>query len=284
MALINCPNCGNKVSDRAKTCPKCGFALQSEIEEHGNLNATETKSESCVYEEVKPIEQAGSSRKGMFLSVVAIALAAICIIISVINMKMIKDLSIQIEKESTSIPAEPISDVVQEETDNKDNALVTNEEAQEEISIKDESNLDLAASDSSTEIIASSNDGADVLNVDSTDGTVTFTFNGFEYYTSEYTKFTFSIKNTSSENIKIDINSGVYFNDVAVSGVPHLADSKLKSGRSTEGDFTVRIDKLTESAGNIINSIAIDYSIDGWKNREEWSITGLGVDVNEIHK
>ena len=25
MALIDCPGCGNKVSDRAKACPKCGM-------------------------------------------------------------------------------------------------------------------------------------------------------------------------------------------------------------------------------------------------------------------
>ena len=27
MALIDCPGCGNKVSDRAKACPKCGMNL-----------------------------------------------------------------------------------------------------------------------------------------------------------------------------------------------------------------------------------------------------------------
>jgi len=27
MALINCPDCGNQVSDRAPTCPKCGAPI-----------------------------------------------------------------------------------------------------------------------------------------------------------------------------------------------------------------------------------------------------------------
>lgn len=28
MAIINCPGCGNKISDKAENCPKCGFAIQ----------------------------------------------------------------------------------------------------------------------------------------------------------------------------------------------------------------------------------------------------------------
>jgi DNA-directed RNA polymerase subunit RPC12/RpoP len=30
MALINCPECGQEVSDRANACPKCAFPLQTE--------------------------------------------------------------------------------------------------------------------------------------------------------------------------------------------------------------------------------------------------------------
>ena len=30
MALMNCPNCGKEVSDRAKACPQCGVVLQVE--------------------------------------------------------------------------------------------------------------------------------------------------------------------------------------------------------------------------------------------------------------
>ena len=28
MALINCPECGNKISDQAEACPKCGYELK----------------------------------------------------------------------------------------------------------------------------------------------------------------------------------------------------------------------------------------------------------------
>ena len=30
MALITCPECRNKISETAKSCPKCGFALTPE--------------------------------------------------------------------------------------------------------------------------------------------------------------------------------------------------------------------------------------------------------------
>lgn len=30
MALINCPECGKEVSDKAKTCPNCGIAITKE--------------------------------------------------------------------------------------------------------------------------------------------------------------------------------------------------------------------------------------------------------------
>ena len=36
MALIICPDCGNKVSDKAKSCPKCGWSIQTEIKTEKN--------------------------------------------------------------------------------------------------------------------------------------------------------------------------------------------------------------------------------------------------------
>ena len=32
MALVECPECGNQVSDRAKACPRCGFPIESDFE------------------------------------------------------------------------------------------------------------------------------------------------------------------------------------------------------------------------------------------------------------
>jgi hypothetical protein len=31
MALIKCPECGKQVSDKAQSCPGCGYPLQSEV-------------------------------------------------------------------------------------------------------------------------------------------------------------------------------------------------------------------------------------------------------------
>jgi hypothetical protein len=33
MALISCPECGNEVSDKAPTCPKCGVPLASALKD-----------------------------------------------------------------------------------------------------------------------------------------------------------------------------------------------------------------------------------------------------------
>ena len=38
MALINCPECKNKVSDKANACPHCGFPIEeylNNIKKHG---------------------------------------------------------------------------------------------------------------------------------------------------------------------------------------------------------------------------------------------------------
>jgi uncharacterized membrane protein SpoIIM required for sporulation len=43
MALIKCPECGNEVSDRAKSCPKCGFPTQEEIIPSSKLDSEKVK-------------------------------------------------------------------------------------------------------------------------------------------------------------------------------------------------------------------------------------------------
>ena len=37
MALINCPECNKQVSDKAETCPHCGFRLKEKEPEKPNL-------------------------------------------------------------------------------------------------------------------------------------------------------------------------------------------------------------------------------------------------------
>ena len=36
MALIECPECGQNVSDRANACPNCGYPISAMIAKHGN--------------------------------------------------------------------------------------------------------------------------------------------------------------------------------------------------------------------------------------------------------
>lgn len=44
MALINCPNCGNRISDKAVKCPRCGYVLpRPSVEE---IKATDVKAET----------------------------------------------------------------------------------------------------------------------------------------------------------------------------------------------------------------------------------------------
>ncbi len=36
MALINCPECGTEISDKAKSCPNCGYPINTDIEDKGS--------------------------------------------------------------------------------------------------------------------------------------------------------------------------------------------------------------------------------------------------------
>lgn len=46
MALINCPDCGKKVSDQAPTCPNCGRPLEEVSQSTPNVKA-EGQKEGC---------------------------------------------------------------------------------------------------------------------------------------------------------------------------------------------------------------------------------------------
>lgn len=44
MALIKCPECGNKISDQAESCPKCGYEMkQKKVEEKDYLKTIKSK-------------------------------------------------------------------------------------------------------------------------------------------------------------------------------------------------------------------------------------------------
>lgn len=48
MALIDCPGCGNKVSDRAKACPKCGMNLSLKKKQEEQLKEVKHKEKESV--------------------------------------------------------------------------------------------------------------------------------------------------------------------------------------------------------------------------------------------
>lgn len=54
MALIRCPECGKEVSDRAKSCPNCGFPIE---EVHKNEQEYKTDSKDERVEELPPEER-----------------------------------------------------------------------------------------------------------------------------------------------------------------------------------------------------------------------------------
>ena len=41
MALINCPECGSSVSDKASACPKCGYPIQDYLHSGGEASSSE---------------------------------------------------------------------------------------------------------------------------------------------------------------------------------------------------------------------------------------------------
>lgn len=56
MALIDCPGCGNKVSDRAKACPKCGMNLSLKKKQEEQL-LKEKKCSNPQIDESKTLDQ-----------------------------------------------------------------------------------------------------------------------------------------------------------------------------------------------------------------------------------
>ena len=79
MAIINCPECNNEVSDKAETCPKCGFGLASKL---ASVELTETiyqnKSIEC-FKSIRPKiqqfkEQVESAKEGFTYYLILIPL------------------------------------------------------------------------------------------------------------------------------------------------------------------------------------------------------------------
>lgn len=71
MALINCPNCGAKISDRAPKCPKCGYVKLSETEQPSNYEVDESISNLS--------EEQSTGKVWKNITVVFIILVELCV-------------------------------------------------------------------------------------------------------------------------------------------------------------------------------------------------------------
>ena len=49
MALIKCPECDNKISDKADSCPKCGYELHKVSNEKSNNGMFNQKNKKDGY-------------------------------------------------------------------------------------------------------------------------------------------------------------------------------------------------------------------------------------------
>lgn len=68
MALIKCSECGQMVSDRAESCPKCGNPI-------AKSNNTYTQQDGNIYEQENDILPKKKSRKNVYVVVVVLLLA-----------------------------------------------------------------------------------------------------------------------------------------------------------------------------------------------------------------
>ncbi len=57
MAIIQCPECGKEVSDKAGNCPHCGFGVKQYMEDEENLSKASSKIVKSRHEEEEAMEE-----------------------------------------------------------------------------------------------------------------------------------------------------------------------------------------------------------------------------------
>lgn len=72
MALINCPECGKEISDKAVSCPNCGCPITSSQEKTDDSKVIETNNK---------IEKSQSVQSKKIVSIVSVAIAVVAIIV-----------------------------------------------------------------------------------------------------------------------------------------------------------------------------------------------------------
>lgn len=83
MALINCPHCGAKISDKATQCPKCGADSKQRVEENHiaeeNKSVEDDSTQQNQEEYAKPSTKKAWPKVFSILMVVALVVGAICV-------------------------------------------------------------------------------------------------------------------------------------------------------------------------------------------------------------
>lgn len=81
MALINCPRCGNRISDKAIKCPKCGFEV-SQIPFPENRFLREKRGRQVVYPDVNNATKQGNNRGWMIVFPIIVVIGiVVCVIL-----------------------------------------------------------------------------------------------------------------------------------------------------------------------------------------------------------
>lgn len=97
MALINCPECGKEISDKAPTCPNCGFPLAGSSSAVDAVSAEDVASPvsaptsdvdqnkssdtATMQDRMDHLEKAAKGKNGIIIAVIAIAVLVIAAIL-----------------------------------------------------------------------------------------------------------------------------------------------------------------------------------------------------------
>ena len=79
MALIQCPECGQSVSDKAPRCPKCGYSIQEYLKEKEEADKTPSPDGAVLPENSRKTPQGPSKKNRKTLIFAAAACAAVII-------------------------------------------------------------------------------------------------------------------------------------------------------------------------------------------------------------
>lgn len=87
MALINCPECGNQVSDRAKECPRCGYSISSQLRKMSGTQSEKGSIREKVLNDTAQLTYAKKNHlsRTLIIGIIGTVIIVILIIFSVVR-------------------------------------------------------------------------------------------------------------------------------------------------------------------------------------------------------